>query len=152
MSLLSALLLAAPLASTAVDGPADQLDWLAGCWEMRADGRLIEEHWMRAAGDGLMGMSRTTRGKDLAEYEFMRIARVEGKLTYLAMPVAQAPTLFAPTKITDDEALFENKAHDFPQRIQYWRKSRNQLKAEISGPTRNGPRTITWNFERGKCE
>lgn len=152
MPLLSTLLLSGALAFNAVDGPAEQLRWFAGCWEMKVDGRLVEEHWMKPAGDGLMGMSRTTRGKDLTEYEFVRIARVEGTLTYLAMPVGQEPTMFKATKISDDEALFENPAHDFPRRIQYWRKGKDGLKAEISGPTRNGPRTITWNYQRAECQ
>lgn len=152
MPLLSTLLFSSVLSISAVDGSADQLRWFAGCWEMKADGRLVEEHWFKPGGDGLMGMSRTTRGDDLAEYEFTRIARVEGTLTYLAMPVGQAPTLFKATKITDDEALFENPTHDFPRKIQYWRKGKDSLKAQISGPTRNGPKTITWDYKRAKCQ
>jgi pyridoxine/pyridoxamine 5'-phosphate oxidase len=35
--------------------------------------------------------------------------------------------------LTDRRVVFENREHDFPQRIPYWRGEKNRLHARIEG-------------------
>ena len=63
----------------------------------------------------------------------MRIADIEGKVQLLAQPGGEPATSFARTDGGADWIRFENKEHDYPQRIEY-RKTANGLHAEIGGP------------------
>jgi hypothetical protein len=109
---------------------ADQLGWLAGCWQGEARGRTFEEHWMKPAGGSMIGMSRTVAQAKTVATEFLSIEVVEGKLSYVARPSGQATTAFPATKVTATEVVFENLTHDFPQRIIY-RKTAEGLHARV---------------------
>ena len=70
-------------------------------------------------GGNLLGISRTTRGDSLAGFEFMRIHGRGDTLIFAAQPSGQPPADFFATLVGDRDVLFENPAHDFPQRIRY---------------------------------
>jgi hypothetical protein len=95
------------------------LSWLAGCWRMETSSRLVDEQWMAPAGDGMLGMSRTVAKGRMAEHEFIQIRVQDGRLVYIAQPSSQATTTFTAVSATEREAVFENLAHDFPQRVIY---------------------------------
>ena len=114
-----------------------RLAWLAGCWSRTRPQGQIEEHWMAPAGGSMVGMSRTVSGGKTVEYEFMRIAEVDGRLSYVASPSGQATASFPVKSIEDGVVVFENPAHDFPQRIIYRRQQDGAITARIEG-TLNG--------------
>ena len=91
---------------------------------------------MKPAGGTMLGMSRTVRGGDTAEYEFLQIRDVNGTLSYVAQPSGQPEAAFTLRTATGSEAIFENLDHDFPQRIIY-RRTPEGLSARVEG-TRNG--------------
>src|SRR3546814_4270715 len=87
---LAVLLVAASPAAT-----VDDLGWLAGDWASEADGRWPEESWAPPRGGVMLGHSRSGRGEELRESEFIRIARGDdGALSYIAMPQCRAPVAF----------------------------------------------------------
>ncbi|HJQ35741.1 MAG TPA: DUF6265 family protein [Thermoanaerobaculia bacterium] len=90
--------------------------WMAGSW--RAGN--VEEHWTAADGRMMIGMSKTAGEKKTA-FEFLRIAEVDGKLAYIAMPQGGTATVFPLKSSEASKVVFENLKHDFPQRILYWR-------------------------------
>lgn len=47
----------------------------------------------------------------------------------------------------EKRVVFENAAHDFPQRILYWREG-DDLVARIEGTMRGQPRQQEWRFSR----
>lgn len=116
-TLLAALLLTFPLAA------GELPSFMAGSWSVVSpDGVITEEQWMEPKGGVMLGMSRTVaKSGKVAAFEFMRIATHEGKLAYLAMPGGRGPTAFPLASMTDSRVVFENPAHDFPQRVIYWR-------------------------------
>ena len=81
----------------------------------------------------MLGMSRTLKGDYTVFSEFMRVERQGEKLVYMARIGAKSgtPTPFALSKVSDGELVFENLAHDFPQRIIY-RKADGGLFARIA--------------------
>jgi len=89
--------------------------WMAGSW--RAG--IVEEHWTAADGGMMVGMSKTAAKK--TAFEFLRIAEVDGKLAYIAMPQGRPATVFPLKSSEASKIVFENLKHDFPQRIIYWR-------------------------------
>ena len=125
--------------------------WLAGCWELRAPNRVTLEMWMPALGDLMIGSSRTTVGARTSEFEMLRL-KVEGdRLHYIAMPNGRNETIFPSIEVSDTTLVFENTAHDFPQKISYRRRGADSVVAAIEGPGPNGVRRISFPFRRATC-
>jgi hypothetical protein len=115
-------------------GDIARLSWMAGCWVQPTRDGEIQEQWMPPGGGVMLGMSRTTAGARTASYEFIRIApMLSGTLAYVAAPSGQPAVTFPLKTLTDREVVFENLAHDFPQRIIYRRNPDGSIKARIEG-------------------
>ena len=140
------LLSAQSLAAQSVNG----LAWMSGCWERRTPTGATVEQWMSPEGGTMLGMSRTVRGDSTREWEFLRLAPIGSQLHYIAVPSGQRETAFAAVHTSDTLAIFENAAHDFPQRISYARASRDSLIARV-GMLAAGGRVITISFRRATC-
>lgn len=147
----------------ACGGPAraaaiDTFGWLAGCWAGERTGmgagdapRRFEEHWMAPRAGVMLGMSRTTRGETFADHEFMRIQQDGASLVFHAQPRGAAPTVFRAARIDGDGAVFENAAHDFPQRVIYRRAPDGSLAARIEGQMQGKPRSVDFPMQRIAC-
>ena len=121
--------------------------WLAGDWRMESGGKLTEESWL-APRDGLMvGMTRTTGGKK-PWFEFMRIEQRADTLVFIAQPAGAPPTEFVALDGDDDAIVFENTAHDFPQRVRYARGADGGIDASIEGVVDGKPRVERWRYVR----
>lgn len=106
---------------------------------------LVEEHWTSAEGDVMVGLGRTVPASGRTKFEFLRITRDGGKLTYIAMPSGKQETPFPMKEITETRVVFENPDHDYPRRITYWRDG-EQLCARIEG--KDGANAEQWCFAR----
>lgn len=118
--------------------PADKISDLAfisGDWQSDPTGRAVsEEHWTRPAGGSMIGMSRTLVGARTASFEFLRIEERGEAIYYVASPKGQCPaTDFKLTRLSGQEAVFENPEHDFPKRIIYRKNSDGSLTAIVDG-------------------
>jgi hypothetical protein len=133
----------------------ESMDWMAGCWELNVPQRqmTIAEHWMKPSGETLIGMSRTVRGGKTTGYEFVRIVSTETGIEYVAKPSTnKEETAFKLIKSSPSEIVFENLAHDFPQRIIYRNQDPDTLFARIEG-TQNGKLNgMDIPMKRAKCE
>jgi Domain of unknown function (DUF6265) len=70
----------------------------------------------------------------MVSFEFLRIETTPtGGLVYLASPAGAPVTPFGMIDLSDRRVVFENKAHDFPQRILYWLDDAGALHARIEG-------------------
>jgi Domain of unknown function (DUF6265) len=140
--------LAAPAGAQAPPMSLDRLSWLGGCWaQARPDG-LTEEHWMKPSGGTMLGMSRAVRDGRTTEFEFLQIREVAGKLAYVAKPSGQAEATFPMKALSDKEVVFEDPAHDFPQRIIYRREADDSMTARIEGTTNGKTRGLDYPFKR----
>ena len=135
------------LVSSASAGPdPGQLSWMSGRWCTTGGEQTIEEHWLPHRGDMLLGVNRTLKGDRTLSFEFLRIVLIDGKATYVAQPSGQPPTSFTRTDGGVNWVRFENRAHDFPQRIEY-RRQGEALHAEIGGPGQDGrEKVIAFDF------
>jgi glucose/arabinose dehydrogenase len=126
----------------------EKLAWLAGNWCGKDEDQQLEENWMLPQAGEAIGMSRTVQGGRMISYEFMRIAEPDGNVTLFAQPSGEAATPFARTDGGDDWIRFENKKHDYPQRIEY-RKTAAGLHAEIGGPgAGDKEEVIAYDYQR----
>jgi hypothetical protein len=133
------------------ESPIANMSWLAGCWELVAGERRIEEQWMRPRGGMMLGMNRTVTGDTTREFEYMQIREEGGRLVFTARPSGQEGASFGSILVTESKVLFENAAHDFPQRIIYMRGEDGSLIARIEGETAGKPRGVDFPMRRTKC-
>ena len=134
--------------STPEPGPLERLRWLAGRWEGVTPGRVWQEHWMEPLGGTMVGMSRTVAGNRTVAWEHLRIEEREGGLVYIAYPSGQAETRFELVEQDDALAVFENPAHDLPQRIRYRLLEGGSLLAQIEGIREGALRVIDFPMKR----
>ena len=143
------------IAVRAQSATVDSLSWMAGCWELNVPQRqmTIAEHWMKPSGRTMIGMSRTVRGGKTTGFEFIRIVTSESGVDYVAKPSSSKDeTAFKLVRSSATEAVFENLAHDFPQRIIYRSQPPDSLAARIEG-TQNGKLNgMDIPMKRAKCE
>lgn len=145
-----ALLALAALFALGVSGASvpdlANLSWMAGHWGARVNGIEMEEVWLPPAGGVMIGMHRDV-GPKSSSFEFMRIARTKDGLVLFAQPGGRAATPFLLAEEGRDRVVFANPAHDFPQRITYWREGA-KLCARVEGPPGDSERAESWCWSR----
>jgi hypothetical protein len=127
--------------------------WMQGCWQQTgAEPRSVEQ-WSSPSGGLMLGMSKTLKGGKLTAFEFMRITQsANGQLTFIAQPGGVTPTTFLLLRHTAAELVFENSAHDFPQRVLYRNASPTLLHARIEGTIKGKHKAIDFPMRRVSCE
>ncbi|MBP6508289.1 MAG: hypothetical protein KA257_12055 [Opitutaceae bacterium] len=129
----------------------DDLGWLAGRWQLEKNGRLVQEEWMSPAGGTMLGMSRTVKSGRTIEYEFLVLRADEsGDIFYIATPSAQPKAEFKLVQLAEKSVVFENKAHDFPQRIGYALNADRSLLAYIEGERDGKTKRIEYPYQPAK--
>ncbi len=146
-----AALLAARFSVQPAPVSISRLGWMAGCWEQRAGASVTHESWMAPQGGAMIGMSRTVAGGAMRAWEALRIVTDSGRVVYIAQPNGKAPTAFPATITTDTLAVFENLAHDFPQRIAYRRLGVDSIVARISAERAGTTRGMDIPMKRVSC-
>jgi hypothetical protein len=126
--------------------PADPL-WLSGYWLSCTDGLQVSETWSDRR-DGVMIGVGFTSGKGQPSWEFSRIGPSAAGISFFAMPSGQSPAEFplAADKSSDTRLVFENSAHDFPQRVIYARDGK-ALAARIEGVIGGEAQAMDWRYE-----
>ena len=103
--------------------PVETFAWLAGSWVEARDGVVTREVWLAPLGGTMTGANQANR---------------PGRRPFVLKPGGTA-----------DEAVFENPAHDFPQRVIY-RRCGDDLCARIEGTVKGRLRSQDWRFRRAE--
>jgi hypothetical protein len=136
--------------AAAAQPPITQPSWLAGCWRQDGGERVIDEFWMPPAGGLMLGTGRTVAKGRVVEFEFMQIREEAGKLVFTAKPSGQPEASFPAIRTGAREVVFENLAHDFPQRVIY-RIDGDTLTGRIEGTQNGKPRSVDYPMRRVAC-
>ena len=129
------------------------LGWFAGCWAMDDGKENTQENWMKPAGQSMIGMSRTVAGGKTVFTEYVQIREINGQLAYIvSLGLNAKPTVFKLVKSSENEVVFENPEHDFPQRIIYRRESSDALFARIEGQEKGVSKSVDFPYKRVKCD
>ena len=128
--------------------PADpglrSLFWMEGTWVTDRGEDRVEEEWGESESDLMSGANRVIRGGDTVFSEQLRIERREAGIYYLATPEGQETTSFEMVQMSPARVVFENPAHDFPNRIIYWLSMDGRLHARVEAM--DGSRAQQWDW------
>lgn len=122
------------------------LSWLAGNWIESGKARTVRERWSGPYGDVLLGIGVTTQGDTAKFYEFLRVAKTPTGISLFASPNAAPPTEFKAVEICAGKVVFENKAHDFPQRVIYAKGPNGTLNARVEGLLKGKLEGEDWHY------
>jgi hypothetical protein len=146
--LIAALLALAPAARAATPADVARLAWIAGSWaETSTSGTVTRETWLPPLDGAMAGAGQTTRPGKPPLFEFASITAEPAGVTFTAHVAGQPPTPFVMKPGAEGEAVFENLAHDFPQRVIYQRCG-DDLCAAIEGAKDGKTLRIQWRYQR----
>jgi len=136
--------------AAATNNPAtiDALRWLGGQWVEQQGAASTREHWAGPYGSTMLGFGVTVRADGSTSYAFYRIACTPAGLVYIASPDSKSATEFRAVELSDSRVVFENKSHDYPQRIIYQRRGRSSLDARIEGTFNGRSMGRDWHYSR----
>lgn len=146
--MIAAIVMAAALSG---EGSADlaNLGWMVGTWS-ETKGEVVTRETWQAPVDGVMsGVGETVRPGKPASVERMKITVEPAGITFTALLAGQPPTPFVILPGKPGEAVFQNQAHDFPQRVIY-RRCGVQLCARIEGTLGGKLEAQEWRYTRSK--
>lgn len=128
------------------------LQWLPGVWKMPTPDGVLVERWCRVNADTLRGQGYVLQGRDSLLIEDFEIYKNEdAQLVYGAKVKAQndGKTIrYVAAGQKGDSIVFENPAHDFPQKIIYRRLSDSSFAAAIAGMQQGKYRRVDFHFSK----
>lgn len=126
----------------------EDLGWMVGDRAQQSATSEVREVWIGPGAGVLLGMGMTKQlSGGPGDWEQMRIETLaDGRLAFIATPKGQPETIFPLKSYENRRAIFENPAHDFPQRVIYWDKGNGVVGARIEGKIRGKTQFMEWTF------
>ncbi len=149
-----ALLLAAPLLAQDTPRPPSrlhELGFMTGCWQGRSpSGSTIEERYTTPSNNLMLGLTRYLRDGATRSFEFTMIGNVTGGSHLIPHPGGKASVTFTERERSSNRVVWENPAHDFPQRIIYHRFMPDSMSARIE--LMDGGNATEYRMGKVACE
>lgn len=147
------IVLATLLISLSAAADISRLSWMSGCWAYDDAEPGSGEYWMPPVGGTMFAVSRSIRDSRTVAFEYLRIEEsAEGSLALFASPSGQSPARFDMVSLTNNEVVFENPEHDFPQRMVYSLTQDGRLIGRIEGQSNGRPKSIDFPMSRIDCD
>ncbi len=129
----------------------ERMQWLLGTWVNDFTPEFSQESWKRENDSTFRAFSFTTVNQDTVFAETMALQQRRGNL-FLTVSEAsnKNPITFGLVSSEDGAFVFENKDHDFPQRIVYTNPVPDSLHAWIEGPLEGEMKTLHFYFSKEK--
>lgn len=129
------------------------MDWIEGDWENISDSSGFYESWIKINDSIFRGEAFVIAGGETVFSEKISIERKGNDIFYLANVSDQNDGTTVPFKLvsfSETGLVFENKEHDFPNKITYKKISENSIEAKIEGTSNGKTRTEYFPFDRKK--
>jgi len=152
LNLLALILIGFCTNVNAQKAPSKAFAFILGSWEMQtAKGKIVEQ-WVQNPDKTLSGKSyRINANGDSLLTETLKIKKI-GKDTFYCSTVTGQnegkETCFKLINTKDETYVFEDKTHDFPQRIVYQNQGKNDLLAWIEGELNGKSRKSEFRYKR----
>jgi hypothetical protein len=128
--------------------PDPDLGWLAGHWCTAPKNHVRTcESWTPMEKGVMRGEGSTRTADRVTINETMKITASDAGIIFHAEPANQKPADFRAVAFSTEgrSVTFEDRSHDYPQRVRYWREG-EALLAEIS--MLDGSKAMRWRFGR----
>ncbi len=152
LTLLTLLLIGFSTFANAQKAPSKAFAFVLGSWEMQTPKGKLVEQWIQNPDKTLSGKSYRINAKgDSTLTETLQIKNI-GKDTFYCSTVngqnEGKEVCFKLISTTDKTYVFENKTHDFPQRIVYQDKGKKEMLAWIEGELNGKSRKSEFKYIR----
>ena len=128
--------------------------WLEGEWQNNTPDGLFTEKWTKETDSTFTGHSVIIKDKDTVFYETIILDQKGDSLHYIVtnpkQTTADKTVSFTLKSFTADSYNFENKQHDFPQRITYTKVNNDSILCKISGLLKGKPAQEEFPMHRKK--
>jgi Domain of unknown function (DUF6265) len=133
--------------------PFEKLLALQGLWRMEKTGGFLFEQWSIQDDQHLQAKSYIIKGNDTTLLEQIQLVKQDQEIFYIPRVTDQnsgQPIAFKLIANNNSNFVFENKAHDFPQRIIYRFVTGDSLVARIEGISNGKEKGSEYYFSRVK--
>ena len=122
-------------------------EWLVGMWEGIQGQGIYHEEWAMKSETELSGKAYLIKKGEIKNSEILEIHIAEGVIFYTAdVSHNPDPVSFKLTSQNNNNFIFENPEHDFPQKITYERKDNGSLLAVVEAVKDGKTRKIEYNL------
>ena len=132
-------------------GPFTFFDQLVGTWQNKQNNQF--EKWYFDKNAPRASSYKVLNKKDTIVTERIKVIKQGENIYYVAILFNQkneAPVQFKKTTETDESITFENKQHDFPQKIVYQLLTPDSLQASISGMINGKEQQVLFPYTKVK--
>lgn len=132
--------------------PSKTFAFVLGSWEMKtAKGKIVEQ-WVQNSNQLLSGKSYSVNNEgDSVLTETLQIRKIGKELFYCSTVANQnegKKVCFKLVSTKDKIYIFENKEHDFPQKIVYHNQGNKEMLAWIEGELNGKIRKSEFRYKR----
>lgn len=127
--------------------------WLIGEWQNTSAEGQVSEVWEKKNDSAYAGKSYFMKGTDTVSSERISLEQNGNQLFYIPIVKGQndgQPVKFTLTSSSINQLIFDNPAHDFPQKISYTQVTGDSLLAEISGTVQGEIKSMQFPMTRIK--
>ena len=128
-------------------------DWLIGFWQNVSENEVSTEIWEKKNDSTFAAKSFVIVKHDTVFEETIGIEQKGNTVYYIPKVKDQnggKAVEFVLAASNDDQLVFENLKHDFPQKISYTKITHDSIVAEISGIEEGKQKSILFPFTRKK--
>jgi hypothetical protein len=140
-------------AACSSNDPYKKLDRLSGLWQTDTGEGLLYEEWTKSDNNVMHGKSYMINGSDSMVFERVELSKKDSGVYYIPTVKDQnqsRPVYFKLISSNDTAYTFENKAHDFPQRIIYRFVGNDSIVARIEGDVKGSLQYQEYFYSRVK--
>lgn len=131
--------------------PYKKMNRLSGLWQTDTGEGMLYEEWSKSSGNTMYGKSYMVEGTDSTVFERVELSKKDSGIYYIPTVRDQnqrKPVYFKLITSNDSAFIFENKQHDFPQRIIYRFVNEDSLVARIEGDVKGEARSLDYFYRR----
>jgi hypothetical protein len=152
MKKLAAIIAITLLVSCASNDPFKKLDKLTGIWTMNTDQGPLYEEWSKQTNNSMYGKSYMINGTDSIVMEMVELKKQGDSVVF--EPIVKGQNNDKPVSFklvnSDTAFIFENKGHDFPQRVIYKFIGNDSIVARIEGKKDGQDGSVEYYYSRVK--
>ena len=131
----------------------ETLQGLTGTWKMETSKGAIFERWTGSEKHRFIGISYKLKESDTLVLERVELTYKNGIIYYIPTVTDQnnqRPIPFKLISLTNKKFTFENKNHDYPQRVIYHLLSADSVHARIEGDKNGKKMSSDFYYSRSK--